>query len=103
MASAPPRACIRMVDVRAGGQLLQRAGFADPVIDSRSLDVSFRSLDRLVADLRAQGLANVLARSGPPLGKAALARARAAFAAAGADGRTTERFEILTLSGWRKR
>lgn len=89
------------VDVRAGGQLLQRAGFADPVIDSRPLDVSFRSLDGLVADLRAQGLTNVLARSGPPLGKAALARARAGFTGAGAEGRTTERFEILTLSGWR--
>jgi SAM-dependent methyltransferase len=33
------------VDVRAGGQLMQRAGFADPVVDSRSLYVSFRSLD----------------------------------------------------------
>jgi len=90
------------VDVRAGGQLLQRAGLADPVIDHRPLDVSFRSLDRLVGDLRAQGLSNVLVRSGPPLGKAALARAREAFAAAGQDGRTTERFEILTLSGWKR-
>ncbi|MCC6829092.1 MAG: methyltransferase domain-containing protein [Novosphingobium sp.] len=90
------------VDVRAGGQLLQRAGFADPVIDSRSLDVSFRSFAGLVADVRAQALSNVLVRSGPPLGKAALARAQAAFAAAGQDGRTVERFEILTLSGWRR-
>lgn len=89
------------VDVRAGGQLLQRAGFADPVIDSRDLQVSYPSLDRLVADLRAMGLSNVLARPGAPLGKAALARAREAFAAAGADGRAVERFEILTLSGWR--
>lgn len=85
------------VDVRAGGQLLQRAGFADPVIDSRSLEVRFGSLDRLVADLRAQGLSNVLARPGPPLGKAALERARSAF-----GERTVERFEILTLSGWRR-
>lgn len=91
-----------VVDVRAGGQLLQRTGFADPVIDSRPLDVRFGSLERLVADLRSQGLSNVLARSGPPFGKAARARARAAFAAAGKDGRTTERFEILTLSGWRR-
>lgn len=91
-----------MVDVRAGGQLLQRAGLADPVIDSRPLDVRYGSLDRLVADLRAQGLSNVLARPGPPLGKAALERAREAFAATGKDGRTTERFEILTLSGWRR-
>lgn len=89
-----------MIDVRAGGQLLQRAGFADPVADSRTLPVSFRTLDSLVADLRAQGLSNALARHGPPLGRAALARARQAFAEAGSEGRTVETFEILTLSGW---
>lgn len=92
-----------LVDVRAGGQLLQRCGFADPVIDSHHIDVRFRSLDQLVGDLRAQGLGNCLARPGAPLGKAALARAQAAFAArAEADGKVTERFEILTLSGWAK-
>jgi hypothetical protein len=91
------------VDVRAGAQLLQRAGFADPVADSRSLAVRYRGLERLVADLRDHGLSSVLADGGPPLGKAALARARAAFAdVADADGRVTERFELLTLSGWRK-
>jgi SAM-dependent methyltransferase len=90
------------VDVRAGGQLLQRTGFANPVIDSRSLDVSFRSLDGLLADLRVQGLSNVLARPGPPLDKAALERARTAFTEAGRDGRTIERFEIITLSGWKR-
>lgn len=91
-----------MVDVRAGGQLLQRAGFSDPVIDCRPLRASFRSLAGLVADLRAQGLSNCLARSGPALGKAARLRAEQAFAAQGQDGRTVETFEILTLSGWRK-
>jgi SAM-dependent methyltransferase len=86
-----------MVDVRAGGQLLQRAGWADPVIDSRSLEVRFRDLDSLIADLRAQALGNVLANPGPPFNRAQLAVARAAFGTA-----TVERFEILTLSGWRK-
>jgi SAM-dependent methyltransferase len=85
------------VDVRAGGQLLQRAGFADPVIDSRSVRVRFADLDRLVGDLRAQGLSNVLARPGPPLGREALARARAAFGT-----QVEETFEILTLTGWRR-
>ena len=85
------------VDVRAGGQLLQRAGFADPVVDSRALEVRFRSLDGLVADLRAQGLGNVLARYATPLGKATLAKAREAF-----GGPSLESFEILTLSGWKK-
>lgn len=91
-----------MVDVRAGGQLLQRAGFADPVIDSRPLDVGFRSLATLIADLRAQGMSNVLADPGPPLGKAARLRAEAAWAAQAVEGRTVERFEILTLSGWKR-
>jgi SAM-dependent methyltransferase len=89
-----------MVDVRAGAQLLQRAGWADPVADSRTLTVAYRSLERLVADLRAQGLGNVLASRSPALGKAGLERARAAFAEqADEQGRVVERFEILTLSG----
>ena len=91
-----------MVDVRAGAQLMQRAGFADPVADCRSLSVAYRSLERMVGDLRAQGLGNVLASPGAPLGKAALARAREAFAAsADKDGRMVEQFEIVTLSGRR--
>ncbi|MGV3512077.1 MAG: methyltransferase domain-containing protein [Novosphingobium sp.] len=91
------------VDVRAGGQLLQRAGFADPVIDSHHIVVRFRSFDSMIADIRAQGLGNCLARPGAPLGKAALTRAHAAFEARkGEDGKVTERFEILTLSGWAK-
>ena len=89
-----------MIDVRAGGQLLQRAGFADPLADSRGLDVAYRSLGALVADLRAQGLGNVLAEPGPRLDRSMRARAAAAFAAAADDGRTIEHFELLTLSGW---
>ena len=86
-----------MVDVRAGGQLLQRAGWADPVIDSRSLDVRFSSFASLLADLRAQGLGNALADPGPPLTRSARTRAEASFAAP-----RVERFEILTLSGWKR-
>lgn len=85
-----------MIDVRAGAQLLQRAGWANPVADSRHVDVRFSTLARLVEDLRAQALGNVLARPGPPLTRAALARAEAAFGT-----RRVERFELLTLSGWR--
>ena len=44
----------------------------------------------------------VLAQRGPVLGKAAYARALAAFDNATEDSRVTERFEILTLSGWKK-
>ncbi len=90
-----------LVDVRGAGQLLQRAGWADPVADSRTLRVAYRSLGQLVADLRAQGLANALA-SAAPLSRTAWQRAGAAFAAAAdTDGRVVETFEIVTLSGRR--
>jgi SAM-dependent methyltransferase len=85
-----------MVDVRAGAQLMQRAGFADPVADSHPLRVRFADLDQALADLRQQGLGNVLARPGPPLTRSGLELARAAF-----GERTEETFEILTLTGWR--
>ncbi len=88
------------VDVRAGGQLLQRAGFADPVIDSRPLKVSYRSLKGLLDDLRAQGLGACLQRRSPPLSHAGWHRALAAFDRASTEGRFIEQFEILTLSGW---
>ena len=85
------------VDVRAGGQLLQRAGWSDPVVDSRSLAVRFSSLASLVDDLRAQGLSNCLDRPGPPLTKSQVAIAKQSL------GRgTVESFEILTLTGWKR-
>lgn len=91
------------VDVRAGGQLLQRAGFADPVVDSRSLKVRYGRLESLVTDLRAQGLGNVLADPGPPLNRKGRALAIEAFSAmADPEGRVTETFEILSLSGWKR-
>lgn len=105
LAAEPDRPAARLhplVDARAAPALLQRAGWKDPVVDTHALAVRYSSLGRLVADLRDQGLGNALARPAAPLGKAALARARAAFAArADADGKTTETFEIVTLTGRR--
>jgi hypothetical protein len=105
LAAEPERPAARihpLVDPRAAPSLLQRAGWKDPVVDTHMLGVRYSSLDRLVADLRDQGLGNALARPAAPLGKAAFARARAAFAArAEADGKVTETFEIVTLTGRR--
>ena len=104
-AAEPDRPAARihpLVDPRAAPGLLQRAGWKDPVVDTHALTVRYSSLDRLVADLRDQGLGNALAKPAAPLGKAALALARSAFAArADADGKTPETFEIVTLTGRR--
>ena len=105
LAAEPERPAARihpMVDPRAVPQLLQRAGWKDPVVDSRTLTVRFGTLATLVSDLRDQGLGVALADAAAPLGKGARARAEASFAArADAGGKTCETFEIITLTGRR--
>lgn len=90
------------IDLRAAGDLLTRAGFALPVADSHRIPVRFPHLMRLVTDLRAMGATNVLAsRARIPVLRTGLAAAMAAFSAqADLDGKTTEIFEIVYLSGW---
>lgn len=105
LAAEPDRPAARihpLVDPRAAPGLLQRAAWKDPVVDTHTLAVRYSVLDRLVADLRDQGLGNALAKPAAPLGRTALARARWAFAdRAEADGKVTETFELVTLTGRR--
>lgn len=90
------------VDNRAATGLLERAGFKRQVVDSRTIRASYRSFDRLIGDLREQAMNSVLLTKSPAVGKAGLARANAAFEALkDEEGRVTEAFEILTLTGWR--
>ena len=105
IASEPDRPAARMhplVDPRAAPGLLQRAGWKDPVVDTHTLKVRYATLDRLIHDLRDQGLGSALADQPPALSRAAFQRARNAFARhAEADGKITESFEIITLTGRR--
>ena len=89
------------IDIRSAGDLLQRAGFALPVIDDEPLDVRYGALPGLIADLRDAGATNLLADA-PALTRIGLGAALADFAAAAAaaDGRVTERVELVYLSGW---
>ncbi len=90
------------IDVRSAGDLLARAGFALPVADGARLEVRYRDLFGLVRDLRTIGATNLmLARDRRALGQHALAVAAAEFARqADPDGRITEHFEIVYLTGW---
>jgi len=105
LAAEPDRPAARMhplVDPRAAPQLLQRAGFKDPVVDTHTVQVRYSLLATLVDDLRDQGLGSALADTTAPLGKGARARAQVNFAArADAGGKTPETFEIITLTGRR--
>jgi len=99
----PDRPAARMhplIDPRSCPQLLARAGWGDPVVDTHTLIARYSSLDRLVQDLREHAMGNVLASPAPALTRTALDRARAAFLAqSDDDGKVSETFEIVTLTG----
>ena len=83
------------------GALLSSCGFVMPVVDVDRVEVSYRSLQGLVGDLRQMGSTNLLsARAREPLSRFAYAAAAAAFASAGDGQRTVERFDILHFAAW---
>ncbi len=90
-------------DVGDLGGLLQRAGFALPVVDSETVTVSYGDPFRLLADLRGMGESNaVRERRRTPLRRATLMRAMQLYADrhAGPDGRLPATFQILTMTAW---
>lgn len=89
------------IDLSAMGNLLQRIGFAMPVVDVDALTVRYGSILGLVRDLRANSLSSRL--TPPPMlpTREEVARIAAAFAAqADEDGRVSEAFRIIYFSGW---
>lgn len=99
---ASPRV-IPFADVRDVGGLLQRAGFALPVVDMENYTVRYDTLFGLMKDLRAMGMTNPLAgRSRKPLTRAFFLRAAALYAEryADPDGRIRATFSILYVSAW---
>jgi SAM-dependent methyltransferase len=90
-------------DLRELGALMQRAGFALPVVDSDRLTVRYDSPFALMHDLRAMGATNILSeRRRAPLKRKTLLRMAEIYADrfADADGRLRATFEIAWLSGW---
>jgi SAM-dependent methyltransferase len=91
------------VDIRELGGLLQRAGFALPVIDSERLAVRYNSALALMRDLRRMGATNTLhERLRTPLKRSTLECVTAIYADrfADPDGRIRATFEIIWMSGW---
>ncbi|MGI8841456.1 MAG: methyltransferase domain-containing protein [Caulobacteraceae bacterium] len=84
------------------GGLLQRAGFALPVVDVDRLTVRYDHPQALIADLRAMGETSVLVeRPAARLTRAILARAGEIYIQRFAKaGRIAATFEMITLTGW---
>ncbi|HEX9466303.1 MAG TPA: methyltransferase domain-containing protein [Alphaproteobacteria bacterium] len=90
-------------DVRDAGMLLQRAGFALPVVDVDAIKVSYRSALDLMRDLRGMGEANAVAeRRRCFTRRSTILRAAAIYADQHADDshRIPATFQVLTLTGW---
>lgn len=90
-------------DIRDMGSLLQRAGFALPVVDAEPLTVRYDTMFGLLRDLRGMGWTSSLAsRQRKPAGRALFARAAQVYAErfSDPDGRVRATFSIVWLSGW---
>jgi SAM-dependent methyltransferase len=90
-------------DVRDMGGLLQRAGFALPVVDSEPLVARYDSLLALISDLRAMGATNPLAaRIRKPTARRLFLRAAEIYTErfADPDGKVRATFELIFVSGW---
>jgi SAM-dependent methyltransferase len=92
-----------MADPRALAGLLQRAGFALPVVDSDRITVTYRDAFALMADLRAMGEGNALrerrrhfTRRRTLVRMAEIYRARFGDA----EERIPATFELVTLTAW---
>lgn len=90
-------------EIKDAGGLLQRAGFALPVVDSDTLTVTYSDAFALMRDLRGMGESNaVLARRKVPASRTLLFEAARRYAEqyAEPDGRIPATFQVLYLAGW---
>lgn len=92
-----------VADVADAGSLLQRAGFALPVVDTDTLTVTYPDMFALMRDLRGMGETNAVAvRSRRFLRRDTLFAAAAKYQElyADADGRIPATFQIIWMTGW---
>jgi malonyl-CoA O-methyltransferase len=87
---------LSFVDMHDFGDMLVNAGFSTPVLDMETITVTYESVDKLIADLRAWGGNPLLTRRRGLLGRKAWARAAEALnAMRGPDGRIPLTFEVV--------
>lgn len=92
-----------MIKVAEAGALLQRAGFAMPVVDIDTLTFTYENMFSLMRDLRCMGETNaVLARDRHFLRRDILFSAANYYKDyyAAEDGRIPATFQVIWLTGW---
>lgn len=90
-------------DVRDCGALLQRAGFALPVVDSDTITVSYETPLALMRDLRGMGETNAVIERRKTVSRRATlldAARRYADRHTDAEGRVPATFQVVWLTAW---
>jgi SAM-dependent methyltransferase len=97
----PPSRVAPFIDVPDAGALMQRAGYALPVVDIDTLTVSYGDPLRLFRDLKGMAERNVLAARAP-MRRDVLMEACRLYQHHYADerGRVPATFQLLMLAGW---
>ncbi len=86
-----PPPLLPFVDLHDYGDMLVEAGFADPVMDMEKLNITYSSVDKLFADVRALGGNPLLERS---IGLVGRQRWKALHQAIGQQKRTDEQISL---------
>lgn len=92
-----------MIDFSQAAQLLQRTGYALPVVDTDRFTVNYGALATLINDIRDNGDSNVAtSRDKAPLSRSFYTALEAAYREqfSNAAGKLTASFEILWMTGW---
>ena len=91
----------RFIDLHDLGDLLVRAGFADPVMDMESLTLTYQDVHALMRDLKAIGAHNVNAGRPPGMStRAMLTAVERNYEAWRRDGRLPATFEVVYGHAW---
>lgn len=92
----------RFVDMHDIGDMLVRAGFADPVMDMEQIALTYPDVESLMRELKAIGAHNVAAgRSRGLTGRGALDQLRRRYEPLRRDGRLPATFEVVYGHAWK--
>lgn len=91
------------IELKQMGALLQRAEFADPIVDIEKYELLYDTPQKLLNDLRGWGLGNLLVeRSRRFMPRRLLTRVMEIYAGkfSQKNGKVSARFDLIWFSGW---
>jgi len=91
----------RFIDMHDLGDALMRAGFAEPVMDTERLTVTYRGLDSLLRELKGSGSTNLAeGRRRTLSARGRLRRARSIYESSAVDGLLPVTLEVVYGHAW---